>query len=155
MVTLNLSSVLAVHGYMVEASSANPRLIYDLFRASTIQIGGLGILHKCCTRNLYLDFPTLKKFLKGGWTLLPLSVTLIRCCTVSSCGSLKKNYFIFFNICGVLGNHGLGWKSKVFSRVKNVKKKWKISFFGTSSSTSDFSDPIWPRDFRIGIFSSL
>ncbi len=107
----------------------------------------------------------------------------------------------------VLGNHGLGWKSKVFSRAKNVKKseeahfwelqvrqvisqtlyelgtsdlaysarynypwprvksklfsgvknvkKWKGLYFGTSSSTSDFSDPIWARNFEIGIFNSL
>ncbi len=28
----------------------------------------------------------------------------------------------------VLGNHGLGWKSKLFGIVKNVKKEWKAHF---------------------------
>ncbi len=116
-----------------------------------------------------------------------------------------------FNMWCVSGNHGLGWKSKLFSRAKNVKKsekahfgklqvrqaisqtlyelgtsglaysthynqylmilhcswlrmksklfswaknvkKWKDSFFRTPSSTSDFSDLIWARDFGVDDF---
>ncbi len=45
-------------------------------------------------------------------------------------------------------------KSKQFKRVKNVKK-WKISCLGIPNSTSDFSDPIWTRDCRVGLFNSL
>ncbi len=48
----------------------------------------------------------------------------------------------------------LRMKSKLFSRAKYVKK-WKSSFSGTPSSTSDFSDLIWTRDFRVGSFNSL
>ncbi len=48
----------------------------------------------------------------------------------------------------------LRMKSKLFKRVKNVKK-WKSSFFGTPILTSDFSDPIWARDFGVGLFESL
>ncbi len=115
------------------------------------------------------------------------------------------------NMWCVLRNRGLGWKSKLFSRAKNVKKsekahflklkvwltisqtlyelwplglvysthynqylmilhylwlrgrnklfcgtkKWKSSLFGTPSSTSDFSDPIWARAFWVGLFDSL
>ncbi len=54
----------------------------------------------------------------------------------------------------VLGNHGLEWKSKLFSRVKNVKE-WRNSVLGPPSSTSNFSDPIWARDFGFGLFDSL
>ncbi len=45
----------------------------------------------------------------------------------------------------------LGEKSKLFSRVKNVKR----SFFETPTSTDDFLDPIRARDFRIDLFNSL
>ncbi len=36
-----------------------------------------------------------------------------------------------------------------------MEKKWKSSFFRTPSSTSDFSDPIWARDFGFDLFDSL
>ncbi len=42
-----------------------------------------------------------------------------------------------------------------FSVEQKVWKKRKNSFFGTPSSTSDFSDPIWARNFRFGLFDSL
>ncbi len=45
-------------------------------------------------------------------------------------------------------------KSKLFSRAKNAKSK-KLIFVRTPSSTSDFSDFIWARDFGVGLLDSL
>ncbi len=63
--------------------------------------------------------------------------------------------YTFHHMWCVLENHGLGWKSKLFSRAKNVKKKWNGSFFWTTSSTSDYSGPVSARDFGFGLFNSL
>ncbi len=57
-------------------------------------------------------------------------------------------YFLIVNLyvwC-VLGNYDLGWK---------MWKKWKSSFLRTPSSTRDFLESIWARDFGFGLFNSL
>ncbi len=54
----------------------------------------------------------------------------------------------------ILHNPWLRVISKLFSRTKNVKK-WKSSSFRTPSLTSYFSDPIWAKDFRVGLSDLL
>ncbi len=38
---------------------------------------------------------------------------------------------------------------------EECQKNRKSSFFGTPSSTSDSSGPVWAKDFKFGLFDSL
>ncbi len=58
---------------------------------------------------------------------------LHRCCNCMQwtkfCRVLHKGIFVgSLDVWRVLGNHGLGWKSKLFSTAKNVKKSEKVHF---------------------------
>ncbi len=69
----------------------------------------------------------------------------------SNCFIFSTHYYQYLMI---LHYPWLRVKSKLFSRAKNVKK-WKSSYFGTPSSTSDSSGLIWARDFGVGLLDSL